>query len=206
MQLDAAVNAVVDRIKALPARSGRQLIAIAGPPASGKSTLAEQVAQALPAATMVPMDGFHLDNRLLDTRGLRHRKGAPETFDVAGFRHLLNRLRQEDEVIYPLFDRNLDCAVAGAGQVGVATRTVVVEGNYLLLDAPGWRDLRAFWDYAVYLSVPHDVLRGRLLQRWHTHGFDKEAAARKVSDNDMPNVATTESLLLKPDYQLEETG
>lgn len=205
MQLDAAVDAVVAKITALPPQQNRHLIAIAGPPASGKSTLAEKVAQALPTACVVPMDGFHLDNRLLDHRGLRARKGAPETFDVGGFQHLLSRLRADTEVIYPLFDRTRDCAIAGAGIVNAQTRTIVIEGNYLLLDAPGWRDLRTYWDLTAYLSVPNAILRARLLKRWYDHGYVQEDAERKVDKNDMPNARTTQNNLLTPDFLVEET-
>ncbi|MFK7763165.1 MAG: nucleoside/nucleotide kinase family protein [Roseobacter sp.] len=205
MQLDAAVDAVVARVSALPAHEDRHLIAIAGPPASGKSTLAQKVVRALPDACVVPMDGFHLDNRLLDQRNLRARKGAPETFDVNGFQHLLSRLRTDTEVIYPLFDRTRDCAIAGAGCVDAKTRTIVIEGNYLLLDAPGWRNLQAYWDLTAYLSVPNAVLRARLLQRWHDHGYAREDAERKVDENDMPNALTTQNHLLTPDFLVEET-
>ena len=87
------------RIAALPLRGRRRLVAIAGAPTSGKSTLAERLVEELgPRAALVPMDGFHLDNRVLDERGLRPRKGAPETFDAAGFVRLVNALRQKDEV------------------------------------------------------------------------------------------------------------
>ena len=205
MQLEEALTAVMTRIRALPPTEHRQLIAIAGPPASGKSTLAEAVAENMPNACVVPMDGFHLDNRILTARKLLHRKGAPETFDVDGFRALLARLREEREVIYPLFDRNLDRAIAGAGSVGTTTRTVVVEGNYLLLDAPGWHALRPLWDFAAYLAVPQDVLRARLMQRWHSHGYSPEDALRKTETNDLPNALTTAQHMMEPDLLLQGT-
>ncbi|WP_282127149.1 AAA family ATPase [Roseobacter litoralis] len=199
MQLDWDVEALATRITALPFRNKRRLIALAGPPASGKSTLAHALADHLPNSCALPMDGFHLDNRILRERGLIARKGAPETFDVAGLQHLLQRLQNEDDVVYPLFDRHLDCAVAGAGIAEASATTVIVEGNYLLLDAPYWRDLRALWDFAVYVSVSPDVLRDRLLTRWHDHGFSREDAQAKVEQNDMPNAETTRNALLTPD-------
>jgi len=107
-------------------------MAIAGPPAVGKSTTAEAVVTALShaghAAVLVPMDGFHLDNSILDARGLLPRKGAPETFDIAGLTHLVARLRAEDEVMFPVFDRAVDCAIAGRGRVGPEHRVIVSRG------------------------------------------------------------------------------
>ena len=204
MQLDWDVEALASRIAALPLRHKRRLIALAGPPASGKSTLAQALAQRIPDSCALPMDGFHLDNRILKQRGLIARKGAPETFDVAGLMHLLRRLQREETVVYPLFDRHLDCAVAGAGLAGASATTVIIEGNYLLLDAPLWRDLRPLWDFAVYVSVSPDVLRRRLLKRWHDHGFSDADARAKVDDNDMPNAATTQRALLTPDCVMQE--
>lgn len=178
---------LVTRIKAAPLRGKRRLVAVAGAPASGKSTLADALAGADRSFRMVPMDGFHLDNRILRTRDLLHRKGAPETFDVAGLWHLVGRLAREDEVIYPTFDRSLDRAIAGAGVVGPAVATVILEGNYLLLDRPGWRDLARKWDLSIRLDVPAETLETRLMQRWLDHGYSTEEAAGKVHQNDMLN-------------------
>ncbi|WP_411222243.1 nucleoside/nucleotide kinase family protein [Marivita sp. S2033] len=162
-------------------------MALAGPPASGKSTLSQSIAAQLSGCAVVPMDGFHLDNTLLNKRGLIERKGAPETFDVAGFAHLLSRLKNEREVVYPVFDRSLDKAIAGVGLVGADTETVIVEGNYLLLDTGEWARLGALWDFTIKLNVPEQVLRQRLLKRWRDHGFTESAARQKTEGNDLPN-------------------
>lgn len=183
--LTPALNAAL----ALP--PGRHLIAVAGPPASGKSTLADALAHRLAKAgrpaQVVPMDGFHLDNTLLDARGLRARKGAPETFDARGFHRLLADIRTGGPVIFPLFDRTRDLAVAGAGHLGGDTELVVVEGNYLLFDHPDWAALARLWALSIWLEVPRDVLRARLIQRWRDHGFDEAAALAKAEGNDLPN-------------------
>lgn len=204
MQPECDFTALVERVRAVPRRHKRRLIALAGAPASGKSTLADHLAQALPEACVVPMDGFHLDNRILRDRQLLPRKGAPETFDVAGFSHLLNRLRREDGVVYPLFDRALDCAVAGAGHVDGSVDTVIVEGNYLLLDDPGWRHLRELWDFAIFLAVPEGILRARLEQRWRDHGFSETDARRKIETNDLPNALRTARHILTPDLIVKD--
>ncbi|MEX5727604.1 pantothenate kinase [Rhodovulum iodosum] len=184
---------------ALPAPCAtRRLIALAGAPGSGKSTLASALAEAL-GASVVPMDGFHLDNRILTARGLLPRKGAPETFDAGGFLRLVGALHEPEDVYFPVFDRARDIAIAGAGCVGAACRTVVLEGNYLLFDAPVWRDLRPFWDVAVYLSVPEAALRHRLTARWLDHGLPPEEAAARAEGNDMANARLVDARRLPAD-------
>ncbi len=167
---------------------GRKLIAIAGPPAAGKSTVAEAVTQALgPTATLVPMDGFHFSNAILDARDLRARKGAPETFDLAGFKALMSRLMVEGEVAVPTFDRALDSSIGSSVLVEPVHDLIVVEGNYLLLDEDGWRDLAGHWNMSVFLSVPFETLETRLVQRWLDHGMDEDAARHRAMSNDIPN-------------------
>ncbi|MFP1630222.1 nucleoside/nucleotide kinase family protein [Zhengella sp. ZM62] len=166
----------------------RYTVAIAGAPGAGKSTLAAGLARTLGGrAVVVPMDGFHLDNAILEARGLMAVKGAPETFDVAGFAALLGRLATEDAVAIPVFDRAADLSRAGAAIVSTATPIRIVEGNYLLIDRPGWRSLRPHFDLAVILDVPEAELERRLVQRWLAHGLDPQAARSRALGNDIPN-------------------
>lgn len=170
----------------------RSVTAIAGPPGSGKSTLAEHLAESLNArdpgsAAVFPMDGYHYDDIVLNARGHRPRKGAPFTFDVAGFGHMLGRLRanDEDEVAVPVFDRSMEIARNAARIIPASVRHLIVEGNYLLLNQAPWSGLRALYDTAVFLRVPEDVLRQRLLERWKD--LQGEALRAKLDDNDLPN-------------------
>ena len=166
---------------------GRFITALAGPPGAGKSTLAAAVVAALGAgARAVPMDGFHYDDAVLIARGLRARKGAPETFDAAGFLHLLTRLRDEDEVAIPLFDRELEISRAGADIVTPQDRFLVVEGNWLLLDEAPWNAAR--YDLTVFIDVPEAELDRRLLGRWAHFGKTAEQARAWIDGNDMPNI------------------
>jgi pantothenate kinase len=184
----AEATHIAGRIAALPATDARRLIAIAGPPGAGKSTLAEAVVAALGATAMLmPMDGFHLDNRLLEPRGLLPRKGAPESFDFGGFAATLARVKAEPSVVLPVFDRTREIAIAGAAEIAPETRIVVVEGNYLCLDEAPWNALAALWDFSVFLDVPMAELERRLIARWLGYGYAPEAAREKALGNDIPN-------------------
>ena len=186
------------------AGEGRKLIAVAGPPAAGKSTVAEAVANTLgPKATLVPMDGFHFSNAILDARGLRARKGAPETFDLAGFKALLSRMRTESEVAVPTFDRALDCSIGSSVMVEPHHDLIVVEGNYLLLDEPNWRELAGYWDASAFLNVPFDTLKARLIQRWLDHGLGADAAEHRAMSNDIPNALRVVENVLPADLIVE---
>ncbi|UWQ22956.1 AAA family ATPase [Jannaschia sp. W003] len=176
-------GALAARLRALPGR--RVVAAVVGPPASGKSTLAEAAVALLGnEGALVAQDGFHLDDAVLGPRGLLPRKGAPETFDVGGLRRVLAAVRAGEEVFVPVFDRAREASDAAARVVPAEARIVVVEGNWLLLDAPGWRDLGP-WDLAVMLRVPEAELRRRLERRWAA--LPPEARAAKIDGNDLPN-------------------
>lgn len=197
---------IIAGIEAMADDSRRRLVAIAGPPGSGKSTLAEAVVTEFvgrghPAALM-PMDGFHLDNRLLEPRGLVPRKGAPETFDFAGFASTLKRVKTEPHVVLPVFDRSREIAIAGAAEIRAETRIVVAEGNYLCLDEAPWRDLAQLWDFTIFLDVPMAELERRLIARWHAYGFDAEAAKAKALGNDIPNARRVRRSVTEVDLTL----
>lgn len=190
----------------------RTLIAIGGPPGSGKSTLAEAVVARLNdeqpgQAALVPMDGFHLDNAELINLGLLDRKGAPETFNAQGLVDLVKELKQEGrDVRYPLFDRELDQTLTDAGTLKAGTPIVVVEGNYLLLDAEIWRDLHELFDATVFLSPPLDELERRLLERWIGHGFSPQVAERKAKGNDLANAHQVLEESVPADLLLNQFG
>ena len=169
--------------------SDRFTVGIAGPPGAGKSTLAEAIAKAIGAgARVVPMDGFHYDNAVLDRLGLRARKGAPETFDTLGFVHLMQRLRAGGDAAIPVFDRETDLARAGADMVTGADKYLIVEGNYLLLDEAPWNELAPLFDLTVFVDVPEAELDRRLLDRWHHFGKTPADARHWIDSNDMPNI------------------
>nr|WP_026198214.1 sugar transporter [Wenxinia marina] len=206
MNVTHQVNVLSDRIHELRDEVPRQVVAIAGAPGSGKSTLAAELAHRLNLqkvpTVVVSMDGFHLDNAILDARGIRGRKGAPETFDAAGFVAMIRRIKAGEAVYAPVFDRARDIAIAGAQVVGRDCSVVVVEGNYLLLDEDPWSDLWDMWDVSAYLDVEVPELRARLIQRWLSHNFSRAAATRRAEGNDLVNARRVIERRLAADYLL----
>lgn len=190
-------------------RESRSITAIAGPPGAGKSTLADELATMLNAgepgsAAVFPMDGYHYDDLVLVPRGLRPRKGAPETFDVAGFACMLARLREnaEAEIAVPVFDRSIEIARAGARMIPRSVRHLIVEGNYILLDSGDWRSLHRHYDTTVMIDVAEEELRRRLTERWKD--LDAEAFAFKMDGNDMPNGRLVRVGSIAPEFEIRQ--
>jgi pantothenate kinase len=152
----------------------------------------------------LPIDGFHYDDLYLTPAGLRPRKGAPDTFDVGGLQHALQRLRSRDadHVAVPIFDRQLEIARAGARLIPKATRIIVVEGNYLLLRREPWSDLSPLFDVTVLIETPDDVLRERLSARWRQYKLTREQIAEKLGGNDLQNARLVVSESADPDFRI----
>jgi pantothenate kinase len=140
------------------------------------------------------MDGFHLPNAVLDARGLRAVKGAPETFDAEEFVTLLRKAREEPEatVLWPEFVRALDEPTPEAIAITPAAKLVITEGNYLLLDQPAWRELRPLLDDVWYVDAPREILRARLLERELAGGRSEEDAVSHVDGSDLRNAELVE--------------
>jgi pantothenate kinase len=169
--------------------AGGRFLGIVGAPGSGKSTLAERVVEHLgERARLLPMDGFHLANAELARRGIAHRKGAPDTFDVDGYISTLRRVRSRDTtVLAPCFHREIEEAVAGAICIEPDVDLVVTEGNYLLLQDPPWSGVRGLLDETWMIDIADDVRIARLVARHEHHGRSPDEARRWVAEVDELN-------------------
>ncbi|MDH6485191.1 nucleoside/nucleotide kinase family protein [Streptomyces sp. SAI-127] len=183
------------RARSLAGPEGRAVLGIAGPPGSGKTTLAERLVRALNGSgerwvAHVPMDGFHLADVELDRLGLRDRKGAPETFDAGGYAALLRRLREEaggDVVYAPGFERVLEQPIAGAIPVPPTARLIVTEGNYLLLGTGAWTRVRLALDEVWFCALDEVERVSRLVARHEEFGKTHEEALAWVRRSDQRN-------------------
>jgi pantothenate kinase len=171
--------------------ASRRIVGVVGCPGAGKSTLAARIAAEIgDTAVVVPMDGFHLAGRVLERLGRHHRKGAPDTFDVGGYVHLLERVRVRRVTVYaPEFRRDVEEPIAGAIEVAPRHTVVVTEGNYLLHEAGGWERVRPLLDECWYLDGDDESRRRRLIARHIRHGRSEAEARRWVDEVDEPNAA-----------------
>jgi pantothenate kinase len=178
------------RARALISRGGRRILGLIGAPGAGKSTVAQQLVDALEgAAVLLPMDGFHLANVELARLGRAGRKGAPDTFDAAGYAALLQRVRSGgDAIVYaPEFRREIEEPIASAIPIPPEVPLVITEGNYLLLDQLGWSGVRALLDEAWYVDVDEALRRHRLVERHMRFGRTWDAALAWEAGTDQPN-------------------
>ncbi|MDA5241688.1 nucleoside triphosphate hydrolase [Agrobacterium tumefaciens] len=191
----------------------RVMIAIAGAPGSGKSTIAECVVDALNAgkgvsAALFPMDGFHYDDAVLEEMKRRAFKGAIDTFDAHGLRHMLERLKanEDDVVAVPVFDRAIEIARAGGRLIPQSVDIIVCEGNYLLAGQSPWDRLKPIFDLTIFVDVDEDDLRARLRDRWRSFGLGEDEINRKVEENDLPNGRFITSTSTEPDIRIGNPG
>ena len=187
------------------------MLGIVGGPAAGKSTACAALQAALgDVAAGVPMDGFHLSQRVLDDLGRASRKGAPDTFDALGYRDLLQRLRRahdHGETVYaPDFNRALEEPIAAGIAVAPTAALIITEGNYLLLDEPPWPAVRAELDTVWSIDIDDTQREAWLLARHIRHGRSEAAARDWIAQTDAPNAARIAARAHRADRHLTWDG
>ena len=198
--MELLTSRVIEGLSRVPA-SSRFIVGIVGFPGAGKSTLSGGLVEAVNAvlpkgqrAQILPMDGYHLPNEILDNLGLRSLKGIPDTFDAEGFVGLLEKVRQVPPQFLsaPAFDRTIDGSIAGAIKIDPDVRVIVTEGNYLLHDQGKWRDIAGLLDDSWFLDTSLEIIRPRLIARHVEGGRSEEEAIAKVESTDLPNARLIE--------------
>ncbi|MGW1341260.1 nucleoside/nucleotide kinase family protein [Kribbella sp. NPDC002412] len=190
-RLDPA--AAYDRAVGLATQGRRAILGITGAPAAGKSTYAEQLTAKLVAdghkVALVPMDGYHLAQSVLEELGLAEVKGAPHTFDGDGFVALLTRLKEapDEQIWAPRFDRGIEDSIAASIGVAPDITLVVTEGNYLLLEQMPWATIRTLLDQCWYVEVPEQLRHDRLEARHRRYGRSPEEAHARTYGTDERN-------------------
>lgn len=179
------------RAKGLVRDGRRAVLGVTGAPGAGKSTLVDALLEVLGADGVghVPMDGFHLADVELDRLGRRDRKGAPDTFDVAGYASVLGRIRDDtaDVVYAPGFERTLDQPIAASIAVPPSARLVLTEGNYLLHPGGLWPRVAGLLDEVWYVDLPDAVRLARLVSRHTDYGKTPQEAAAWAHGSDQSN-------------------
>ena len=202
---DQLIISVIDSIDKND--KNRYFIALSGPPASGKSTISENLAKDLSAkgynSSILQMDGFHYDDLILKEKKLLSKKGAPETFDVMGLINFVSRLHKEDEVVIPIFDRSLELSRSSAVIISKNTKVIIVEGNYVLLNSYPWSELHKFFNTTVMINCEKKILEKRLIERWENFNLPKKEIDEKVNKNDLPNGVNVLKNSIGAEYILE---
>jgi pantothenate kinase len=188
-------------IRAMPDGPHQRLVGITGPPGADKSTIAEELARRLDAAALLPMDGFHLPQARLVELGRRERMGAPDTFDVEALLGVLRDLHVSGGPVFaPGFDRGIEEPVPDAITIQPEVRTVVIEGNYLLLGTGGWERVAELIDVSVYVVLDEAVRRERLIARHVRYGKSPEAARAWALGPDEANARVIRATRARADH------
>jgi pantothenate kinase len=186
------------------AASTRMIIGIIGKPGGGKSTLSKYLLKGMDPTlvSVVPMDGFHLSNKVLKELGRSDRKGAQDTFDIKGFTTLIQRIKIDsaDAIYYPVFDRSIEESIAAQGVVYPSTRVVIVEGNYLMHDRDGWQEISPLLDQRWYAFLDEDLRIARLISRHIAFGKDPESAKAWAKGSDQVNAELIETGVGRCDF------
>ena len=192
----------------------RTLIALAGPPGSGKSTIAAEIARRIShvagiSVAFVAMDGFHYPRVYLDSlpnaAEAHARRGAHWTFDAAGVVQLVEKLhgtrtQQAGIITAPGFDHAVKDPVADAVKIAQETEIIILEGNWLLFDRDPWNRIPSLVDDTWFVDVDPGLARQRVAARHIKAGIEEswDAALARVDGNDTLNGEDVRKHLVRP--------
>ena len=184
-------------------KGSRLIVMLAAPPGAGKTTLSfflqylSENREGLTPLQAIGMDGFHhyrdyLNSHTVTVDGVEYPmakiKGAPVTFDLEKLTEYIRRISAGENLLWPSYSRKTHDPLEDA--ITVSRSIVLLEGNYLLLNEPGWRDLKTFADYTIFIHAEEKALANRLICRKEAGGVSREAAAEHVAFCDMRNIKT----------------
>lgn len=199
-------------------KNRRILVYLAASPGVGKSTLAsflEFISKNeadIEEIQAIGLDGFHyhqeyIKNNKIIIDGIEvlmaEVKGCPETFDLNKLKSKILSLKDEN-VEWPIYDRNLHDVVED--EILVTKNIILIEGNWLLLDEYGWRNLKDHCDYSIFIKADEGMLKNRLIQRKRRGGLSEEAAVKFYEKSDSKNVQRVLKNSLSADLVLEMSG
>lgn len=178
----------------------RVIVFLVAPPAVGKSTLAHYLAQlsreeaGICPILSVGLDGFHYHQDYIETHTVHRNhqeipmkdvKGSPESYDLVKLKKALQALLKED-ILWPIYSREKHDVVEDA--ILIQEQIVLIEGNWLLLKEEGWKDLKDFADFTIFIDAESSLLKNRLIKRKIMGGKTKEQAIEFVEKSDMLNI------------------
>jgi pantothenate kinase len=181
---------------------GRTLVAIAGPPGSGKSSVAAVLRKMLAEqgidAVNLPIDGFHFTNDMLKTMsagglpGLKNRlnngatlyqrKGAKETYDTSNLLDCMRKLKDDREFYWPVYSRKTHDPVPNGIFISGRGGLFIVEGNYLFLNTAPWTGLNPF-----FISTRKSLVKKRIIKRKQKGGYSGREARKHFRRSDSFN-------------------
>jgi type I pantothenate kinase len=150
------------------------VIGVAGSVAAGKST-ASRVLQALlsrwpshPQVELITTDGFLLPQRVLEARGIVHRKGFPESYDVRRLVRFMADVKSGvAEVLAPVYSHLAYDIVPGEHQIVRLPDILIVEGlNVLQTGGGGTLFVSDFFDFSIYVDAQETDL-----EQWYVERF-----------------------------------
>jgi pantothenate kinase len=202
-----SLEQLVEKANQLAQSGKRQILAVAGAPGSGKTTITRAIMAGLPVGSVViaPMDGFHLSNATLINYDRRDRKGAWDTFDADGYINLLTRLKNQTEAVIhaPDFDRDIDESIGSAIPIDIHTPLILAEGTFLFSQYGSWPKLSPLLDQGWFVHLDSKARQERLITRHMKHGMSLQQATDWALGTDENNAKAVENDYLRADLSIK---